>query len=118
MAVIALLVAFLPGPDGGGPLDLRSRGAGLELAAALHQYAQAPAVHETGAFRHDGHRYEVNVTIDRDGDSQGTVVADGREVEYRYTGDHAYVLAGRARFAHVGGRCEGSVTGHDPFYDG
>lgn len=95
MAALALLIVFLLDQGGGGPLDLRSQGASMELAAAVHHYAEAPAVHETGVFSHDGHRYQIDVTIGRGGDSQGTVVADGRRVEYRYSGGHAYVLAGQ-----------------------
>jgi len=90
---LAILVAL--GLNGVGPLDLRSPVARQDLTAALAQYAGAPAVHVLGAFKHDGHAFHVDVTIERDGDSQGTVVSDGRTVQYRYAGGRGYALAGQ-----------------------
>ena len=90
---LALLVAL--GLNGLGPLDMGSPEARRDLAAALDQYGRAPAVHVRGAFSRDGHAFRVDVTIDRGGDSQGTVLRDGRKVEYRYTGGRGYALAGQ-----------------------
>lgn len=93
MLALALLIAFLAGLQGAGPLDLRSQGARQELAAAVAHFARTPVVHEAGTFSRDGHPYLVDVTIAKGGDSQGTVTVDGRRLEYRYTGGHAYALA-------------------------
>jgi hypothetical protein len=90
---LALLVAL--GLNGIGPLDLRAQVARQDLSAALDRYSNAPAVHVRGAFDRDGHPYQVDVTIDKNGDSQGTVVSDGTKVEERYVGGHAYALAGQ-----------------------
>jgi hypothetical protein len=90
---LALLIAILAGLQGAGPLDLRSQAVRQELSAALAHYARTPVVHETGTFSHDGHVHQVDATIAKGGDSQGTVTVDGQRVEYRYTGGHAYVLA-------------------------
>lgn len=101
LAVVAACLVVL-GLHGIGPLDLRSHDAQRDLAAALTQYARSPVVHEKGGFRHDGHRYEVDVTIDRGGDSQGTVVADGTKVEVRYASGHPYAMAGQDFWASQG----------------
>ncbi|HXM58687.1 MAG TPA: hypothetical protein VOB72_25025 [Candidatus Dormibacteraeota bacterium] len=93
MLGIAVLLALVLSLGSGGPLDLRSQGVPQELAAAVANYAHANAVHLAGTFVHDGHPYRVDARLDKGGDSQGTVVADGKRVEYRYTGGHAYVLA-------------------------
>jgi hypothetical protein len=93
LLALALLVAL--GLSGAGPLDLRPPVARQDLAAALDQYASAPAVHVRGAFSRDGHTFQLDVTIDKTGDSQGTVVSDGKKVEYRYVGGHGYALAGQ-----------------------
>jgi hypothetical protein len=102
--VLAVLAAWLVllGLNGLGPLDLRSHAAERDLRAALTRYARSPVVHEKGVFSHDGHRYEVDATIDRSGDSQGTVVADGRKVEVRYAGGHPYAMAGQDFWAPQG----------------
>jgi hypothetical protein len=97
---LALLVAL--GLNGMGPLDLRQPVARQALAAALDNYGKAPAVHVRGAFSRDGHVFQLDVTIDRDGDSQGTVVSDGKRVEYRYVGSRSYALAGQDYWAGQG----------------
>jgi hypothetical protein len=91
--VLALLVAL--GLNGQGPFDLRPQVARQDLATALDQYNRAPAVHVKGVFSRDGHVLQVDTTIDKGGDSQGTVVSDGKKVEYRYVGGHGYALAGQ-----------------------
>jgi hypothetical protein len=116
---LALLVAL--GLNGVGPLDLRAQVARQDLAAALDQYTGAPAVHLTGTFDRDGHGYQVDVTIDKNGDSQGTVVSDGNRVEERFVGGHGYALAGQGFWsgqgklaAFLAGRW---VTGSDQLAD-
>ena len=94
MAGLALALLVALGLNGLGPFDLRAQVARQDLAAALDQYTSAPAVHVTGTFDRDGHGYQVDVTIDKNGDSQGTVVSDGNKVEERYVGGHGYALAG------------------------
>jgi hypothetical protein len=91
---LALLVAL--GLNGLGPFDLRAQAARQDLAAALDQYTTAPAVRVQGTFDRDGRRYQLDVTIEKNGDSQGTVVSDGNKVEERYVGGHAYALADQA----------------------
>lgn len=95
MAGLALALLVALGLNGLGPLDLRAQVARRDVAAALAQYSRAPAVHVQGAFNRDGHPFQVDVTIDRNGDSQGTVVSDGSRVEERYVGGHGYALAGQ-----------------------
>lgn len=95
MLALALALLVLLGLNGQGPLDVRAPVARQDLAAALDQYAKAPAVHVAGTFSRDGHRFQVDVTIDSGGDSQGTVVSDGRKAEYRYVGGRGYALAGQ-----------------------
>ncbi len=89
------LVVILLGLNGQGPLDPTSQAARRELAAAMAHHSSAPALHERGEFSRDGHRYQVDLTIERGGDSQGTVIADGRKVEYRFVAGRGYALAGR-----------------------
>src|SRR5215472_6095739 len=95
MAGLALALLVALGLNGLGPLDLRSQVARQDLAAALDQYASAPAVHVAGTFDRDGHGYQIDVTIDKNGDSQGTVVSDGNRVEERDVGGHAYAMGGQ-----------------------
>jgi len=99
MIGLAIVIAIIMSLGSGGPLDLRAGAARQDLAAAVTHYAKAPVVHLTGGFSHDGHSYQVDVSIDGSGDSQGTVVADGKKVDYRYTGQHAYVMAGQDYWA-------------------
>ncbi|HEY4025716.1 MAG TPA: hypothetical protein VGO86_04735 [Candidatus Dormibacteraeota bacterium] len=91
--VIAVLV--LLGLNGHGPLDLGAQATQQDLAAALAVHTRAAAVHEKGVFSRDGHEWQIDITVTRDGDGQGTVVADARKLEYRYAGGRAYVLAGQ-----------------------
>lgn len=95
MAGLALALLVALGLNGMGPLDLRQHVARQALTAALDQYVKAPAMHVRGAFSRDGHVFQLDVTIDRSGDSQGSVVSDGKRVEYRYTGGHGYAMAGQ-----------------------
>ena len=97
---LALLVAL--GLNGIGPLDLRAQVARQDLAAALDQYGRAPAVHLAGSFERDGRRFQLDVTIDKNGDSQGTVVRDGSKVDERYVSGHAYAQAGQDFWAGQG----------------
>lgn len=110
MLALALAVLVSLGLSGLGPLDLRSREARQDLAAALDHHASAPAVRVTGAFSRDGHRYQVDVTIDRAGDSQGVVARDGARADARYTAGHAYALAGADFWAREG-RLAGFLAG-------
>jgi hypothetical protein len=99
---LALAVLVALGLNGVGPLDVRAQMARQDLAAALDHYGRAPAVHVRGTFSRDGHAYQVDITIARGGDSQGTVVSDGKKVEYRYAGGHGYALAGQDFWAGQG----------------
>src|SRR5262245_45333971 len=101
LLVVAAWLVLL-GLNGIGPLDLRSQDARRDLAAALTHYAKSPAVHVKGVFSHDGHRYEVDVTLDKGGDSQGTVVADGKKVEVLYAGGRPYAMAAQDFWASQG----------------
>jgi hypothetical protein len=111
MLGVALLLALVLSFGYGGPLDLRSQGVRQELAAADANYAGTHALHLAGTFAHDGHPYRVDVRMDKGGDSQGTVVADGRRLEYRYTGGRAYVLAGQDFWAPSQGRLASYLAG-------
>jgi hypothetical protein len=96
MIAIILLLAIVAALGGGNPLDLgSSQSAESLLGQALDHWEKTPVVHETGTFSLDGHRYQLDVTQDRRGAGQGTVVVDGRRAQYRYVGDRTFVLADR-----------------------
>jgi hypothetical protein len=99
---LALAILVVLGMSGMGPWDLRSPEPRQDLSAALSAYAKEPAVHLTGEFTRDSHRHQLDVTLDRGGDGQGSLTVDGHRVQYRSVDGHEYAMADQGFWAAQG----------------
>ena len=104
MAVILWIVQAV---SGGSWFGLGGVPAEQYLGRALTHWEEHPVVHETGTFSLNGHRHQLDVTQHRRGDGQGTVVVDGKSVQYRYAGGRTYVVAPEDWWATTSGMSTG-----------
>ena len=80
LATVMAVVACSLDPD-----DYKS--ADQLMKDALATLGRARAVHFTGTFAQGGHKYEIDLTVTRDGGAKGTVTEDGLNGELAKSGD-------------------------------